>query len=301
MASEQLCLPTPQSLPVGKDLVTNNGHLALPGLNLHSLQRQFSPWEIPEEAAHGCALGRAVAFLTILHASKVPELVRPANCHVEKIVHLCKRRQQECAPDLPLQPLANDVDANTVRIVPLHVWRHGVACIPFGAPVRLVVRNFALVEVHIALFTVPDHHGAPDSVLRSHPIRCHATAIHDKTILCKAVVGLPAELVKHRATIIMVSVPQPDVVQHHVVAVDLHHGVCTNNGAPSIRKRAHTCEDVRDQARTVGKAVLLMQLRAPEQQWLCRGFTLGCASLEQQACNPHFPEAAVHLDGRPSM
>mmetsp|Transcript_31807 Transcript_31807/g.81817 ORF Transcript_31807/g.81817 Transcript_31807/m.81817 type:complete len:372 (+) Transcript_31807:975-2090(+) len=129
-----------------------------------------------------------------------------------------------------------------------------------------------------------------------------------------------------RATIVVVGVPQPRVVQDHIITVDLHHGVCTDDWATSVVEGAHTRKDIRQDASggstklcasgrsqcTAVGAHLCSQIvscsgalaprdppkfsGSPTQQRSRRTMRLGRAGLEEQAGNANIGQAICHLN-----
>mmetsp|Transcript_125904 Transcript_125904/g.251213 ORF Transcript_125904/g.251213 Transcript_125904/m.251213 type:complete len:211 (-) Transcript_125904:5-637(-) len=106
-------------------------------------------------ASHWRALLGLVAGVCVVNTSQVPEQSFWPNRHVEHVVHLCVLRQDERTPDALFEFKGDDINANAVSQVLSHVRCHVVACVSFGTPVFLVIRNFTLIKVHITFFAVP--------------------------------------------------------------------------------------------------------------------------------------------------
>mmetsp|Transcript_105789 Transcript_105789/g.329789 ORF Transcript_105789/g.329789 Transcript_105789/m.329789 type:complete len:420 (+) Transcript_105789:837-2096(+) len=116
-------------------------------------------------------------------------------------------------------------------------------------------------------------------------------------MLAVAVVRLARRRVQLCAAIVVVGVPQPHMVQHHVVAVDLHHRVRPHELAPAVLEAAHPHEDVRSEPRGGARqGVLLARLRAPLEQRLRRLVAHRRAGLDQQTRHAHLMEAVGDLD-----
>mmetsp|Transcript_67586 Transcript_67586/g.187432 ORF Transcript_67586/g.187432 Transcript_67586/m.187432 type:complete len:354 (+) Transcript_67586:852-1913(+) len=161
-----------------------------------------------------------------------------------------------------------------------------------------MVGHLALVEVYVALLAVPDQHVTSDSVLSCQAVGEYPAPVHDEAMLAMALVGLTG-VVQVSAAIVVVGVPEPHVVQHHVVAVDLHHDIRAHNGAAAVGEGADAHENVGDHPGATGQSVLLAHLCAPQQQRSHRLAAHGCAGLQQQARDSRISHAVGHLDGGP--
>mmetsp|Transcript_67788 Transcript_67788/g.174714 ORF Transcript_67788/g.174714 Transcript_67788/m.174714 type:complete len:269 (+) Transcript_67788:205-1011(+) len=140
----------------------------------------------------------------------------------------------------------DDVDACALGQVRCDVRRHRVG---HGAPGHLVVvvGQLALVEVHLAALPVPADMVAPDDVLHRRAVGGDPVAIDHEAVLGEAVIGLAdhgKSPVWVGAAVVVVGVPEPHVVQHHIIAVDLHHRVRANDGAALVLEGANADEDV---------------------------------------------------------
>mmetsp|Transcript_39112 Transcript_39112/g.83320 ORF Transcript_39112/g.83320 Transcript_39112/m.83320 type:complete len:221 (+) Transcript_39112:1037-1699(+) len=101
------------------------------------------------------------------------------------------------------------------------------------------------------------------------------------------------------AAIVVICMPNPCVVKHHIVTVDFHENVAAHYCASLVLESTHSHEDVGEHTRGPSSLALAgCYMGAPSQEWPHRrGPAHRGPSLDQKAGDAHVGEATLDLNG----